>query len=145
MVPHKDFPDRTSFEDAVIAAVETARADFIALAGFMRVLSPHFVRRFPNRILNVHPALLPAFPGTDAIRQAWDYGAKVTGVTVHLVDEGTDTGPIVLQEAIAVSSKETLESLEKKVHSVEHRLYPEAIRLFAEGKIRVVGRKVEIL
>jgi phosphoribosylglycinamide formyltransferase-1 len=145
MVPHKDFPDRTSFEDALIAAVETTKADIIALAGFMRILSPHFIRRFPNRILNVHPALLPAFPGIDAIRQAWDCGAKVTGVTVHLVDEGTDTGPIVLQEAISVSPKETLESLEKKVHSVEHRLYPEAIRLLAEGKIRVAGRKVELL
>lgn len=145
VIAHGDFPDRPSFEDALIAAVDKAAAGLIVLAGFMRVLSPHFVGRFPNRILNIHPALLPSFPGTHAIEQAWRYGAKVTGVTVHIVDNGTDTGPIVLQEAIAVSPKETLESLEKKVHSVEHRLYPEAIRLFAEGKIRVQGRKVEIL
>ncbi|HSA59906.1 MAG TPA: phosphoribosylglycinamide formyltransferase [bacterium] len=145
VIPHGDFPDRSSFEDTLIAAVEKAGADLIALAGFMRVLSPRFVERYPNRILNIHPALLPSFPGTHAIEQAWRYGAKVTGVTVHFVDKGTDTGPVVLQEAIAVSPKETLESLEKKVHSVEHRLYPEAIRLFAEGKIRVQGRKVEIL
>lgn len=144
-VPHEDFSVREAFEDALIAAIEKAGAGLVALAGFMRVLSPHFIRRFQNRILNVHPALHPAFPGTHAIAQAFSYGVKVTGVSVHVVDEGTDTGPILLQEAIPISPKETLESLEKKVHSVEHRLYPEAIRLFAEGKVRVEGRKVDIL
>jgi len=141
-IPHKDFSDRESFEDALIASIEKAGAELVVLAGFMRVLSPRFVRRFPNRILNIHPALLPSFPGTHAIEQAWNYGAKVTGVTVHLVDEGTDTGPIVLQQAIEISSKETLETLEKKVHSVEHVLYPKAVRLFAEGRLSVEGRKV---
>jgi phosphoribosylglycinamide formyltransferase-1 len=142
VVPHGRFSNREDFEDALIAAIEKAGAELVALAGFMRVLSPRFVRRFSNRILNVHPALLPAFPGTNAIEQAWNYGIKVTGVTVHLVDEGTDTGPIVLQEAIEVSPKETLESLEKKVHSVEHKLFPEAVRLLAEGKLKVEGRMV---
>jgi phosphoribosylglycinamide formyltransferase 1 len=144
VIPHTTFPDRKSFEDALIASLEKARAALVVLAGFMRVLSPHFIRRFSGRILNIHPALLPSFPGTQAIEQAWNHGVKVTGVTVHFVDEGTDTGPIVLQEAIAVSPKETLESLEKKVHSVEHRLLPEAIRLFAEGRLKVEGRKVVI-
>lgn len=141
-ISHKDFANRESFEDALIASIEKAGAELVVLAGFMRVLSPRFVRRFPNRILNIHPALLPSFPGTHAIEQAWNYGAKVTGVTVHLVDEGMDTGPIVLQQAIEISSKETLETLEKKVHSVEHVLYPEAVRLFAEGRLSVEGRKV---
>jgi phosphoribosylglycinamide formyltransferase-1 len=144
VVAHEPFPDRVSFEKALIAAIEKAGADLVVLAGFMRVLSPDFVKKFSNRILNIHPALLPAFPGTHAIEQAWDYGAKVTGVTVHFVDEGTDTGPVVLQEAVPIFPKETLESLEKKVHSVEHRLFPEAIRLFAEKKLAVVGRKVTV-
>lgn len=144
VIPHNQFPDRGAFEDALGDEIEKAKAELVILAGFMRVLSPRFVRRFPNRILNIHPALLPSFPGTHAIEQAWNYGVKVTGVTVHLVDEGTDTGPVVLQRAIEISSKETLESLEKKVHSVEHILFPEAIRLFAEGKLSVEGRKVSI-
>lgn len=145
VISQSSFNDREHFEDALIAAIEKAQADLVILAGFMRVLSPRFVGRFRNRILNIHPALLPAFPGTNAIAQAWSYGVKVTGVTVHVVDEGTDTGPIVLQEAIPVFPKESLESLEKKVHSVEHRLFPEAIRLFAEGKLRIEGRKVDVL
>ena len=144
VIAHDRFPDRPSFEDALIAAIEKAGAELIVLAGFMRVLSPHFIKKFPHRILNIHPALLPSFPGTHAIKQTWDYGAKVTGVTVHFVDEGTDTGPVILQEAVPIFPKETLESLEKKVHSVEHRLFPEAIRLFAEKKLAVIGRKVII-
>ncbi|HEX5037693.1 MAG TPA: phosphoribosylglycinamide formyltransferase [bacterium] len=144
VVEHGAFADRPSFENALIASIEKAGADLVVLAGFMRVLSPHFIKKFPNRILNIHPALLPSFPGTRAIEQAWNYGAKVTGVTVHFVDEGTDTGPIVLQEAVPIIPKETLESLEKKVHFVEHRLFPEAIRLFAEKKLAVAGRKVTV-
>lgn len=145
VVSHADFPDREAFENRLISELEAAQADLVVLAGFMRVLSPHFVKHFAGRILNIHPALLPSFPGTHAIAEAWDYGVRVTGVTVHFVDEGTDTGPIILQEPVTVSQKETLESLEEKIHSVEHRLFPEAIRLFAEGRLHVEGRKVEII
>lgn len=145
VVSHGDFPSREAFEEKLISELESAKADLVVLAGFMRVLSPLFVRRFAGRILNIHPALLPSFPGTHAMTEAWDYGVRVTGVTVHFVDEGTDTGPIILQEPVTVSQKETLESLEEKIHSVEHRLFPEAIRLFAEGRLHVEGRKVEII
>jgi len=144
VVSHRDFPSRESFEDRLIAALEDAKVDLVILAGFMRVLSPRFVRHFAGRILNVHPALLPSFPGTHAIEQAWNYGVRVTGVTVHVVDEGTDTGPIILQEPVVLDAKETLESLEEKIHSVEHRLFPEAIRLFAEGRLKFEGRRAHI-
>ncbi len=142
-IRHEDYPDRTSFEDALCDTLAKRNVQLVALAGFMRILSPHFIRRYPQRILNIHPALLPAFPGTHAIGQAWDHGVKVTGVTVHFVDEGTDTGPIVLQEAIPVRGCRTIQELEERIHSVEHHLYPEAIRLFAEGRLSVKKRKVE--
>src|SRR3989338_5963344 len=135
LIQHGDYHDRGSFEDALIAALDRASVNLVVMAGFMRVLSPHFVRRYPNRILNIHPALLPSFPGTDAIQQAWEYGVKVTGVTVHFVDDWTDTGPIVLQETVPCDHlKDSLETLEEKIHSVERHLFPEAIRLFAEGR-----------
>lgn len=145
LIQHSNYPDRGSFEDALIAELDRVPADLVVLAGFMRVLSPHFVRRYPNRILNIHPALLPSFPGTHAIQKAWEYGVKVTGVTVHFVDDGTDTGPIVLQETVPCDhSKDSLETLEEKIHSVERRLFPEAIRLFAEGRLQVTDRQVLI-
>ena len=110
----------------------------------MRILSPFFVRRFRGRILNIHPALLPSFPGAHAIRDAWSHGVKVTGVTVHWVDEGVDTGPILLQEAVAIRKGETLASLERRIHQVEHRLYPKAIQIVLDGRARVSGRKVRL-
>ena len=147
VIDHHTFKSREDFEKGLIAAIDSAQADLVVLAGFMRVLSPFFVKYYKGRILNIHPALLPSFPGTHAIQQAWDYGVRVTGVTVHFVDEGTDTGPVVLQEAVPISEKESLESLEKKIHAVEHRLFPEAIRLYAEGRLTIKdnkGRKVFI-
>jgi phosphoribosylglycinamide formyltransferase-1 len=108
----------------------------------MRLLSPAFVRAFPDRILNIHPALLPAFPGLQAQRQAFEYGVKVSGATVHLVDEGLDSGPIVAQEAVPVRSDDTAESLAVRILEVEHRLYPRAVRLLLEGRSRVEGRRV---
>jgi len=114
------------------------------LAGFMRLLSPEFIRAYPGRILNIHPALLPAFPGLEAIRQAFDHGSKVTGCTVHLVDEGCDTGPIVAQAAIPIEAHDTLETLTEKVHREEHRLYPRVLQWAAEGKIVVEGRRVRV-
>jgi phosphoribosylglycinamide formyltransferase, formyltetrahydrofolate-dependent len=108
----------------------------------MRVLSPLFVRAYKNRIMNLHPALLPSFPGTHAARQALDYGVKFTGCTVHFVDEGVDTGPIVLQSVVPILDNDTEETLLERIHKEEHRIYPEAIRLFAEGKLKIEGRRV---
>ncbi len=136
VVPHRDYPSRELFEKEIASRLEAAQVELVVLAGFMRLLSPFFVRRFADRIFNIHPALLPSFPGTDAIRKAWDSGVKTTGVTVHFVDEGCDTGPIVLQEPVTIDPGETLQTLEEKIHKVEHRLYPEAIRLFALGKLK---------
>ncbi len=118
------------------------QVDLVCLAGFMRLLSPVFVRAFPGRIVNIHPALLPAFPGLDAQRQAWEHGAKVSGATVHLVDEGLDSGPIVAQEAVPVLSSDTPETLAARILEAEHRLYPRAVRLLLEGRCRVEGRRV---
>ena len=108
----------------------------------MRLLSPLFVRAFPGRILNIHPALLPAFPGLDAQKQALEYGAKVSGATVHLVDEGLDSGPIVLQEAVPVLASDTADSLSARILETEHRIYPRAVRLLLEGRCRLEGRRV---
>ncbi|HEX9780069.1 MAG TPA: phosphoribosylglycinamide formyltransferase [bacterium] len=136
----KGFPSSAAYEWALIRLLEAERVKLVCLAGFMRMLSPVFVRRFRNRILNIHPALLPSFPGAHAVRDALEWGAKVTGVTVHLVDEQVDHGPILLQEAVPVRSRDTEASLLRRVHAVEHRLYPEAVRLMLGGRVRVRGR-----
>ena len=138
------YPSRASFEHALIAHLEAHRVRLVCLAGFMRILSPVFVRRYRGRILNVHPALLPAFPGAYAIREALAWGVRVTGVTVHLADEQVDHGPIILQEAVAISPRDTEETLRAKLHRVEHRLYPEAIRRVLGGRVKVAGRRVRI-
>ncbi len=139
------FPQREEFEQEVIKALEQEAVDLIVLAGFMRILSPSFVNRFQNRILNIHPALLPAFKGAHSIKDAFDYGVKVTGVSVHFVDENMDHGPIILQKAVAVDEKDSLETLESKIHKVEHKIYPEAIELFAQGRLKIEGRRVKIV
>lgn len=118
--------------------------ELVILAGFMRVLKKNFIAAFKDRIFNIHPSLLPAFPGLEAWRQALDYGAKVAGVTVHFVDEGMDTGPIILQEAVPVKDDDTPESLHKRIQEKEHLLYPRAIKLYAEGRLKIVGRRVFI-
>jgi phosphoribosylglycinamide formyltransferase 1 len=133
---------REDFDAQMVEILRAHRVDLVCLAGFMRLLSPVFVRAFPGRILNIHPALLPAFPGLDAQRQAWEHGAKVSGATVHLVDEGLDSGPIVAQEAVKVLSSDTPETLAARILEVEHRLYPRAVRLMLEGRCRVEGRRV---
>jgi phosphoribosylglycinamide formyltransferase-1 len=133
---------REDFDAEIVEILRAHRVDLVCLAGFMRLLSPVFVRAFPGRILNIHPALLPAFPGLDAQRQAWEHGAKVSGATVHLVDEGLDSGPIVAQEAVKVLSGDTPETLAARILEVEHRLYPRAVRLMLEGRCRVEGRRV---
>ena len=133
---------REAFDAEIVEILRVHHVDLVCLAGFMRLLSPLFIRAFPGRILNIHPALLPAFPGLDAQRQAWDHGAKVSGATVHLVDEGLDSGPIVAQEAVAVPSRDTPETLAARILEVEHGLYPRAVRLMLEGRCRVEGRRV---
>lgn len=133
---------RADFERKIIGQLKRHAIGLIALAGFMRMLSPAFVRQYKNRILNIHPALLPAFKGKDAIGDAFAYGVKVTGVTVHFVDELMDHGPVILQQPVAVSPKDTRASLEVKIHRLEHRLYPQAVRLIVDKKVRVRGRKV---
>ena len=139
-----DYPTRAAFERALIRACEARGARLICLAGFMRILSPVFVRRYRRRILNIHPALLPAFPGSHAVRDALRWGAKVTGVTVHLADERVDHGPIVLQEAVAIAPSDTEQTLLAKVHRVEHRLYPQAIEAMLRGRVRISGRTVRL-
>lgn len=130
-------------EEEISRHLEQNKIDLIILAGFMRILSPDFVRRHKNRILNIHPSLLPAFKGAHAIRDAFDYGVKVTGVTVHFVDEKMDHGPVILQEPAKVSASDTLQSLEAKIHKIEHKLYPQAIRSYLEGKLKIRGRRVK--
>jgi len=123
----------------------TPQSGLVCLAGFMRIISPEFVRHYRMRIMNIHPALLPAFRGLHAQRQALDYGVKVTGCTVHFIDEGVDCGPIILQKAVPVMQGDDEESLSARILEHEHQLYPEAVRMFSEGKIKVEGRMVSIL
>lgn len=144
LVERKDFATKKDFEARIIEHLEENKIDLIVLAGFMRMLSAEFVRRYRGRILNIHPALLPSFKGEEGIKDTFDYGVKVTGVTVHFVDEEMDHGPIILQKQVLIEETDTLVSLESKIHKLEHKLYPEAIRLFAEGKLRIEGRKVKI-
>ena len=143
--PREDHGDRIE-RDAAMADWLTAReVELIVLAGYMELLSAEFVRRFPNRIVNVHPALLPSFPGLDAIGQALEHGVSVTGVTVHFVDEGVDSGPIILQRAVDVPYTRDRSQLEREIHEVEHQLLPEAIRLIAAGAARVDDRNRRIV
>ena len=138
------FGTRTGFEKEIMRNLKKHSIDLIVLAGFMRMLSPGFVKRYRNRILNIHPALLPSFKGTSGIKDALDYGVKITGPTVHFVDEGMDSGPIILQSAVKVRDVETEESLARRIHAKEHIIYPEAIRLVLEGKLKIAGRRVII-
>jgi phosphoribosylglycinamide formyltransferase-1 len=132
-----EHPDREARDAAMGDWVEGLGADLVVLAGYMQLLSGAFVARFRNRIVNIHPALLPSFPGLDAIGQALDAGVEVTGVTVHFVDEGVDTGPVIVQREVAVPADRDRERLEAAVHAVEHELYPEAIRMIARGAVRI--------
>lgn len=123
----------------------TRESGLVCLAGFMRIMSPEFVRQYRMRIMNIHPALLPAFPGLHAQKQALDYGVKVTGCTVHFVDEGMDSGPVILQKAVQVNEVDDEESLSGRILEQEHELYPEAVRMFCEGRIKIEGRRVSIV
>ena len=144
VVERKSYPDKASFEAAIDAALRAAAVELIVLAGFMRILGSEFVRSWAGHIMNIHPALLPSFPGLDAHAQAIAYGAKVSGCTVHYVDEGVDSGPIILQQAVPVLAGDTEETLAARILIEEHRLYPEAIRLWALEQLSVSGRCVTI-
>jgi phosphoribosylglycinamide formyltransferase 1 len=141
----KDFGDRESFDLALVRELTARRVGLVCNAGYMRILSPAYCRAFAGRAMNIHPSLLPAFPGLHAQRQALEHGAKVAGATVHFVDDGpVDTGPIILQASVPVLPNDSEESLAARILVEEHRLYPEAVRLFAEGRLEVVGRRVII-
>jgi phosphoribosylglycinamide formyltransferase-1 len=145
LVEREAFATKKDFESGIIKHLLARKVDLIVLAGFMRLLSPFFVRKYKNKIINIHPALLPSFKGAAGIQDAFSYGVKVTGVTVHFVDQDMDHGPIILQTPVTITEDDTLVSLEKKIHRAEHRLYPQAINLFAEKRLKVKGRKVKII
>lgn len=145
IIERANFLSKQKFEARIIKELKKEKIELICLAGYMRILSSGVVERYRNRILNIHPAILPLFKGTHSIKDALDYGVKVTGVTVHFVNEDMDAGPIILQEAVKIKPDDTEESLAERIHSVEHRLYPEAIRLFTQGKFKITGRAVRIL
>ena len=145
LVQREDFSTKEDFETKIIQYLKEEKIDLIALAGFMRIIGLRILGEYKDRIINIHPALLPSFKGAHGIKETFDYGVKVTGVTVHFVDEKMDHGPIILQAALKLEEADTLESVEEKIHKIEHKLYPEAIRLFVEGKLRIEGRKVKIL
>jgi len=140
-IPHRDYSSREEFEEVLVAELRARHVVLICLAGFMRLLGPTFLDAFPNAILNIHPSLLPAFPGVEAQRQAWTYGTKVAGATVHFVTGELDGGPIVLQRAVAVEEDDTPETLAARILEVEHRIYPEAAGLVLDGGWTIDGRR----
>lgn len=139
--PH-DFKTREEYDRAIVKELKKHKIDFIVLAGYMRLISSTFIDQYPNKILNIHPSLIPAFKGAHGIRDAFEYGAKVTGVTIHFVVEEMDAGAIIAQVPVKITDEDTLLSLEEKIHAAEHKLYPPVIDLFARGKYKIKGRKV---
>jgi phosphoribosylglycinamide formyltransferase-1 len=135
--PTSEYENRDARDVALGDWIEEREADLVVLAGYMQMLSPEFVGRFRNRVINVHPALLPSFPGIDAVQQAIDHGSKITGVTVHFVDEGMDSGPIILQRAVPVAPSRDWDETERAIHATEHALLPETIRMIAAGRVRI--------
>ena len=140
-IPHREFSSREAFDAAVVAALRARGVEWVVLAGFMRLLTPGFLQAFPDRVLNIHPSLLPAFPGTHAIKDALDYGVRVTGCTVHLVDDGVDTGPILAQRAVPVLEADDESSLAERLHRAEHELYLEVLADLAAGRLRTESNR----
>jgi len=141
IIPSKGL-EREAYDRLVVAALNEAKVDLICLAGYMRLLSPYFVSAFPQKILNIHPSLLPSFPGLEAQKQALDYGVKFAGCTVHFVDENLDAGPIILQSVVPVEDGDTEEALSARILKEEHRIYSEAVKIVLEGKYKILGRRV---
>ena len=135
---------RKQYDTKIIELLEDEKIDLVVLAGYMFLLSQEFVRKFKNKILNIHPALLPSFKGTHGIKDAYEYGVKVTGVTVHFVDEGLDSGPIIIQQSVDIDQNESVEELEEKIHRIEHKIYPLAVKYFCEDRLKINGKKVKI-
>jgi phosphoribosylglycinamide formyltransferase-1 len=149
VIESKNFKgDRTEYDKKIMSTLAkygvTPKDGLVCLAGFMRIISPEFVKKYKNKIINMHPALLPSFPGLDSQKQALDYGAKYSGCTVHFVDSGMDTGPVIIQAVVEIKEKDTEKSLSEKILKEEHRIYPEAVSLFARKKIKVSGRRTRI-
>jgi phosphoribosylglycinamide formyltransferase-1 len=142
VIDHRKFATREAFDLAVVEILHARKVELVVLAGFMRLLSPVFVKAFSNRIMNIHPALLPAFPGLNAQRQALEAGVRVSGCTVHFVNEECDQGPIIIQAVVPVFSNDTEESLSARILEQEHRIYPRALQLYSEGRLRIAGQKV---
>jgi len=143
-INHRDFSSRESFDRAVVTALQDAGVELVCLAGFMRLITEDFLAAFPGRVMNIHPALLPAFPGLDVQRKAIEYGARFSGCTVHFVDSGVDTGPVIIQAVVPILDGDTPEDLAGRILSQEHKVYPRAIQLFAEGRLKIEGRRVRI-
>jgi len=143
-VDREAYSGRENFDRKLIRIIKAEKIDLIVLAGYMRILSPCFVRAFKNKVINIHPALLPSFKGTDAIGRAFRYGAKVTGVTVHFLDEKVDHGPIIAQKALCIKDDESLASVESRIHRIEHKIYPEVIENILSGKLKIKGRNVKV-
>ncbi|HOV79001.1 MAG TPA: phosphoribosylglycinamide formyltransferase [Bacillota bacterium] len=143
-VNYKAFPSKVEYEKAVVDILQRYEVGLVCLAGYMRIVGKTILDAFPNRVLNIHPALLPSFPGLHGQEQAWKYGVKFSGCTVHFVDEGMDTGPIIIQAVVPVLDDDDVDTLAARILEQEHRIYPEAIRLFAEGRLKIEGRKVRI-
>ena len=144
VVNRKAYQYREGFERELIKELQAHYVELVVLAGFMRILSPYFIGAYSGRIMNIHPALLPSFPGAHAHRDALSYGVKISGCTVHFVDEGTDSGPIILQAVVPVIEGDTEETLSARILEKEHIIYPQAIELYAKGKLKIIGRKVVI-
>ena len=144
VVKNENFKDKKDYDLELVKILKDNDVDLVILAGFMRIMTPAFLRAFPGKVINIHPALLPSFPGTHGQKQAFDYGVKFSGCTVHLVDEGVDTGPIIIQSVVPVLDDDTEETLAARILKEEHKIYPQAIKYFSEGKIEIKGRKVHI-
>lgn len=144
LLDHRAMPSREQFDEAVARALNDRRIELVCLAGYMRLVSPAFLRRFPGKVINIHPALLPSFPGLHGVRQAIEYGVRVAGCTVHFVDDGTDTGPIIAQAAVPVLPGDDETSLAARIQKEEHRLYPAVVRALARGAVKLEGRKVHL-
>jgi len=140
----KEFKTREDYDKKIIKSLKEKEIELVVLAGYMRILSSYFIRTYRNKIMNIHPALLPSFPGLEAQSQAVNYGVKISGCTVHFVDEGIDSGPIILQKAVEVKDDDTEESLAERILKEEHKIYPQAIQLFSQGRLIIKGRKVFI-
>lgn len=144
IIKHADFRTRDNFDQKMIDVLKSYSVDLVVMAGFMRLLSPLFLQAFPLKIMNIHPAILPAFPGMDAQKKAIEYGVKFSGCSVHFADEGVDSGPIIIQAIVPVYDDDTESTLAARILKEEHRIYPQAIQFYAEGRIEIIGRKVSI-